>query len=190
MMAVDLLAILPAYLPFLGMDLRFVRAFRLMRIFRILKVARYSSAIQVLARVFATRRADLTLTGAAIGIVLLISSSILFFVEQSAEPATFDSIPEAMWWAVVTLTTVGYGDLYPVTGLGRLLGGVVALVGICVIAIPTGIIGAGFAEELRWRSGDGSCPSCGRPGPAENSGSVTGAGETDGATRPGDRAGA
>jgi voltage-gated potassium channel len=172
MMIVDLLAILPAFLPFLGLDLRFVRAFRLMRVFRVLKVARYSSALQLLGRVFVNRRADLMLTAGAILIVLVIASSALYFAEREAQPASFESIPEAMWWAVVTLTTVGYGDIVPVTALGRLLGGVVALVGVCVIAIPTGIIGAGFAEELRARGAEGVCPTCGRSGGAVASPSV------------------
>ena len=165
MMVVDLLAVLPAYLPFLGLDFRFVRAFRLMRVFRVLKVARYSNALQLLGRVFMNRRADLTLTGVAVGIVLIIASSALYFVERQAQPDSFESIPEAMWWAMITLTTVGYGDVYPVTGLGRLLGAIVALVGVCVIAIPTAIIGAGFVEELRNRGESGVCPTCGRSTP-------------------------
>jgi voltage-gated potassium channel len=162
MMIVDLLAILPAYLPFLGMDLRFVRTLRLMRVFRILKVARYSDALQLLGRVFMNRRTDLTLTAVAIGLVLVMVSSALFFAERDAQPGSFATIPDAMWWAVTTLTTVGYGDAVPITALGRILGGIVALVGICVIAIPTGIIGAGFAEELRRRDESGVCPTCGR----------------------------
>lgn len=166
MMVVDLLAVLPAYLPVLGLDFRFVRALRLMRVFRILKVARYSNALQLLGRVFMNRRADLTLTGVAIGIVLIIAASALYFVERQAQPGSFESIPEAMWWAIVTLTTVGYGDVYPVTGLGRLLGAIVALVGVCVIAIPTAIIGAGFVEELRNRGESGVCPTCGRSNPS------------------------
>jgi len=169
MMIVDLMAILPAYLPALGLDLRFFRTLRLMRIFRILKVARYSDALQLLGRVFVNRRTDLMLTGVAIGIVLVMASSALYFAERDAQPTSFSSIPDAMWWAVVTLTTVGYGDVVPVTGLGRLLGGMVALVGVCVIAIPTGIIGAGFAEELRRRNQAGVCPACGRSDPSAES---------------------
>jgi len=163
LMLIDLLAILPAYIPFVGVDLRFARALRLMRVFRILRVARYSAALQALGRVFLHRRHELILTGSALGLVLVISSSALYFTERGMQPDAFGSIPETMWWAVATLTTVGYGDVYPMTSFGRLLGGMVALLGVCVVAIPTAIIGAGFMDELRYsRSDDRACPTCGR----------------------------
>lgn len=163
LMLIDLLAIVPAYVPFLGVDLRFARALRLMRVFRIMRVARYSAAMQALGRVFLHRRHELILTGSALGLVLVISSSALYFTERGVQPDSFGSIPETMWWAVATLTTVGYGDVYPMTNFGRLLGGIVALLGVCVVAIPTAIIGAGFMDELRSsRSHDGACPTCGR----------------------------
>lgn len=175
LMLIDLLAILPAYLPFLGIDLRFARALRLMRVFRILKVARYSRAIQALGRAFSRSKEELVMTGVAVLIVLVIASSALYFAEREAQPDAFVSIPETMWWGIATLTTVGYGDVYPVTNLGRLLGGIVALVGVCVIAIPTAIIGAGFLEELGSRGrGEGVCPTCGRPAPTDETGSGPG----------------
>lgn len=166
LLLIDLLAILPFYLPFTGVDLRILRGVRLFRLFRILKLARYSEALRTLGRVFARRRAELGLTLAMVGFLLLLASALMFFAEHQAQPDKFSSIPAAMWWGIVTLTTLGYGDVYPVTLFGRLLGGVFAIVAILLIAMPTAILGASFMEELEERRKGkegipGSCPHCG-----------------------------
>jgi len=161
---IDLLAVLPFYLPFLGIDLRFVRAVRLMRLFRVAKLGRYSQAVRTLGKVFVAKKEELGVTLSVLLILLLISSCLMYIAEHDAQPEAFSSIPAAMWWSVTTLTTVGYGDIYPVTIWGKALAAVVAILGIGVFALPTGIIGAGFVEEMQARKKRPSvrtCPHCG-----------------------------
>ena len=93
--------------------------------------------------------------------LLLFSSSLMYVVETEAQPDKFPDIPSAMWWGVATLTTVGYGDVYPITGLGKLLGGFIAFLGIGIFALPTGILASGFADEIKKRRGqERQCPPC------------------------------
>lgn len=160
---IDLLAVLPFYLPFLGVDLRFLRGVRLVRLFRILKLGRYSMALKTFGRVFQAKRADLGILVFMISILLLFASSLMYYAEHDVQPQAFSSIPAAMWWGVETLTTVGYGDIYPITVTGRLLGSVVAILGIGLFALPAGILGSGFMEELaeRRQLEEGNCPRCG-----------------------------
>lgn len=160
---VDLLAVLPFYLPFLGIDLRFMRAARLLRLFRLAKLTRYSRALSVLARVVVRRKEELITSSFVLVLLLLFASSLMYFVEHRVQPQVFSSIPAAMWWAVATLTTVGYGDIYPVTPLGRMLAGVIAVLGIATFAVPTSILGASFAEELASERRPALCPHCGKP---------------------------
>jgi voltage-gated potassium channel len=160
---IDLLAVLPFYLPFVGVDLRFLRVLRLMRIFRLAKLARYVRALHLLGRVLRARKEELLLTLGALLLVLVIASSLMYYVESAVQPEAFPDIPSTMWWAVATLTTVGYGDVFPVTALGRMLGAVVAVLGIGLFAVPTAIIGAGFVEELEKERGGRRCPHCGMP---------------------------
>jgi len=128
---VDLLAILPFYIPMLiPLDLRFLRAIRLVRIFRMFKVARYFESLRILGNVFRAKKEELVITAFIIGIILILTSSLMYYAENRAQPDVFSSIPQAMWWGISTLSTVGYGDVYPVTPVGKVLGGVVALLGI------------------------------------------------------------
>jgi voltage-gated potassium channel len=161
MALVDLLAILPFWLPFMGIDLRFLRAVRLFRVLRVAKLGRYSTALQTLARVFAAKKEELVVTVSLGGVLLLLASALIYFAENAAQPEVFSSIPAATWWAVATLTTVGYGDVYPITALGRVLGSLVAILGIGMFALPTGILGAAFVDELK-RSKSTACPHCGQ----------------------------
>jgi voltage-gated potassium channel len=160
---VDLAAVLPFFLAFVGLDLRVLRALRLMRIFRIAKAARYVTAISLLASVFRSRRGELALTLAAVGLLLLLAASLMYFIEGAVQPDAFSSIPATLWWAVATLTTVGYGDVYPITAPGRVLGAAVAILGIGLFALPTAILGSGFVEALERRRGAPVCPHCGEP---------------------------
>lgn len=153
---IDLLAVLPAYLAFLGVDLRVLRGARLFRLFRILKLARYSRSLRLLGRVFRRKRADLVVTLSATGLIVLVASTVMYYAEHAAQPEAFASIPHALWWGVVTLTTVGYGDVVPVTPAGRMMAAVFALCGILLIAVPTAILGAGFVEEMEASSEDGA----------------------------------
>lgn len=163
MAIVDLLAILPFYLPMLLLDLRFARAVRLMRLFRILKVTRYSRSLRLLGNVLRQRRADLVVTGGVVAILLLVASSLMYFAEHDAQPNAFSSIPAAMWWGIVTLTTVGYGDIYPITPLGKLLGAVIAILGVGFVALPAGLLSSGFVEEMQRTRRSATCPHCGKP---------------------------
>ncbi len=146
---IDLLAILPFYLSFfLPMDMRILRIFRL---FRILKIARYSPALSTIAKVFiAERRALLGALVIMFGL-LLISSTFVYYAEHKVQPEKFGNIPEAMWWALATLTTVGYGDVVPITLIGRIIGGFVMIFGLGVFALPIGIVATGFADEIHRR---------------------------------------
>ncbi len=162
---IDLLAILPFYLPFLGVDLRFLRLLRLLRIF---KLARYSSALQTIGRIFWLKRNELLLTLFSTLVLLVFSSSIVYYVENEAQPDSFSSIPAAMWWGVATVTTVGYGDIYPITPFGKLFTALIAILGIGLFALPTGILAGGFAEELQSHRQEKDtphsyhyCPHCG-----------------------------
>lgn len=146
LLVVDLLAILPFYLGFLvALDLRVLRVLRLLRFF---KLARYSPALQTLGRVVTNERR--ALFGACIVMLslLLFSSTIIYFLERHAQPDVFGSVPAAAWWALATLTTVGFGDIVPVTIMGKLFGGIVMIFGLGMFALPIGIIATGFSQEI------------------------------------------
>ncbi|MCB9853418.1 MAG: ion transporter [Phycisphaerales bacterium] len=160
---IDLLAILPFYLPFLGIDLRSLRVLRLFRIFRIAKIGRYYSSLTLIRHVIKSKKEELVLTTVLMGLLLVVSSSVLYYCEYPVQPQVFSSIPATMWWAVATLTTVGYGDMYPITPLGKTCASVIAILGIGMFALPTGIIGAGFVEAIdKRRNQTRVCPHCGK----------------------------
>ncbi|HBA83287.1 MAG TPA: ion transporter [Verrucomicrobia bacterium] len=142
---IDLLAILPFYLS-LGVDLRSLRAFRLLRLFRILKLARYSHAVQRFHRAFIIAREELLLFGATACIVLYLAAVGIYYCEHAAQPDKFRSIFDSLWWAVATLTTVGYGDIYPITGWGKLFTFVILIVGLGIIAVPTGLVASALSK--------------------------------------------
>ena len=142
---VDLAAILPFYIA-TGLDLRSVRALRLLRLFRILKLMRYSAAIRRCGRAFRMVREELVLFLCLSGIVLYLASVGIYYFEREAQPESFASVFHSLWWAVATLTAVGYGDVYPVTAGGKIFTGAVLLIGLGVIAVPTGMVASSFAE--------------------------------------------
>ncbi len=146
---IDLISILPFYLLLLFPNLGFVNLISLLRLFRLLKLSRYSDSVRTLGAVLYAKKEELIATAFAVFILLIFASSIMYFVEAEAHPKAFGSIPDAMWWGVVTLTTVGYGDIYPITPLGRFLGAILAFLGIGIFALPAGIISAGFSEEVQ-----------------------------------------
>jgi len=158
---IDLAAILPFYLPFIGVDMRVVRSIRLVRLFRLAKLARYSSAFSLFGRVVRSRKEELVAAVSCAAFLLLIASTLMYAIERQAQPDEFSSIPAAMWWGVSTMTTVGYGDVYPITPMGKLLGSVVALIGMGLFALPAGILGSGFIEDIQGRRTKRSCPHCG-----------------------------
>ena len=160
---VDLIAILPFYAALLnlfGLDLRVLRAARLMS--RAARLGHYSSGLRTLGRVVQAKRTELVTVIMVLSLLLLLSSSMMYYAENDAQPDVFSSIPETMWWGIITLTTVGYGDAYPITAVGRTLAGLMAVLGIGLFALPAGILGSGFIEEVQHRGGRGKkCPHCG-----------------------------
>lgn len=155
---IDLLAIVPFYFGafVFASDIRVLRALRLFRFLRLFKLARYSESVARFKRVAGRKTDDLLLAIAGTSILLTIASSLMYFVENDAQPEAFSSIPAALWWGVVTLTTVGYGDVYPVTVLGKILGATVAVLGTGLVALPASILASGFIEDTE----PSRCPHC------------------------------
>lgn len=148
---IDLISILPFYLLLLFPNLSFVHVISVLRLLRLIKISRYSESVRTLGTVLYAKKEELLATAFAVFILLIFASSLMYFVESSAQPKVFGSIPDAMWWGVVTLTTVGYGDIYPIAPIGRFLGSILAFLGIGIFALPAGIISSGFSEELQKR---------------------------------------
>lgn len=165
MALIDLASILPAVLPGdVFLDLRFARIIRLVRLLRVFKFARYSRTLKTFGAVFREKRADIGVVVLLLVLLVVLASSLMYFAEHPAQPAVFSSIPAAMWWSVTTLTTVGYGDIVPITPAGKFLGSVIALLGIGFFALPAGVLAAAFADELakqRARKELRVCPHCG-----------------------------
>jgi voltage-gated potassium channel len=163
---IDLLAILPFYIPFIiKVDLRFLRILRLIRFFRVLKISRYNSTLKLIRDVLKEKRAEIGMTFFIAGLLLLVSGFLMYSVENPVQPDKFPNIFASLWWAVATLTTVGYGDIYPITTLGKIISGVVAVLGLGLIALPTGIISAGFIEKINQSKNETKsyiCPHCGK----------------------------
>lgn len=169
MAIIDLLAILPAILPlFFVFDLRFIRLLRILRLFRLFKLSRYIASMDLLDDVIKAKREQLLVTVVMIAILLLFASSLMYLIENEAQPDKFSDIPSTMWWSVATITTVGYGDVFPITPLGKILGACVAFLGIGMFALPTSILASGFTEIIErekmkeMENCDCPCPHCGR----------------------------
>jgi voltage-gated potassium channel len=161
---VDLLAIFPFYLPLSTIyDFRFVRIFRLIRFFRVFKLGKYLNATRILSNVFKSKKEELVLCLLITLTLIVIASSLMYFIEHDVQPDKFSSIPETMWWSVTTLTTVGYGDVYPVTGLGRILTACISILGIGIFALPAGILASGFSAEFqKLKKEKNTCSHCGK----------------------------
>lgn len=146
MAIIDLVAIAPFYLAFLfNIDLRFLRVLRLLRIF---KLTRYSEAMTTLLKVL---REEISSFAAAIFImivIMIIAASGIYLVEKDHQPEFYGSIPQSMWWSIVTLTTVGYGDAYPITTFGKIFAAIIMVAGVGLVALPTGILASGFSDNL------------------------------------------
>ena len=157
------MAFMPFYLTMFATDLALVRVLRLLRIFRLFKVTRYVFALRLIENVLKEKKEELLVSLVFTFFAMLISSSVMFYVEHEAQPKVFSSIPATMWWGVATFTTVGYGDAVPITPLGKFCGGIIALLGVGLFALPTGILASGFAEEItrHRRKRIIKCPHCG-----------------------------
>ena len=146
---VDLVAILPAYLGmFLTIDLRYLR---LLRLLRLLKLTHYFKGLSIFINVVQSEARTLASGVFVVAVLVVVAASLMYGIEHKAHPDGFGTIGESLWWAVVTMTTVGYGDVYPVTPAGRVLAGIIMLLGVGLVALPAGILAARFAEELRSR---------------------------------------
>lgn len=160
MALIDLLAILPFYVPFLiPIDLRVLRTLRLFRLMRLFKANRYTNGMATIIRVLKAKASELVSSIIVILTLMIISSAIMYNVESQAQPEVFRTILDALWWASATFTTVGYGDIYPVTALGKFLSAIISIFGIGLVAIPTGIIASGFTEAIQKKGN--TCPKCG-----------------------------
>ena len=146
---IDLLAILPFFLGlFLQMDTRYLRAVRLLRV---LKFTRYSRSLTTLLQVIKNELPGIISALSILLVMIILASSIMYLVERDAQPENFGSIPQAIWWATITLTTVGYGDVVPITTIGKILGIIITILGVGVAALPAGILASGFTSEMQNR---------------------------------------
>ena len=163
---IDLLAILPFYVHVIvGLDLRVLRILRLLRFLRLFRLTAYMKSARMVRSVFKTRANDLKLSFILIIFLIIIASCLVFFAEHDAQPKIFSSIPSTIWWAIITVTSVGYGDMVPITIPGKILTSIISLSGLAVFALPAGIITAGFLEEMRKpkKQKNNFCPHCGKP---------------------------
>lgn len=167
MALIDLFAILPFYIPFvIKIDLRVLRTLRIIRLLRLFKVNRYTTALSTIADVFKRKAAQLLSSLIVVGLLMIISSVLVYNFEHDAQPEAFANAFSGLWWAMATLTTVGYGDIYPVTAAGKIFSALIAILGIGIVAVPTGIISAGFVEHLgenkKAAEDKHFCPYCGK----------------------------
>ena len=145
---IDLIAIAPFYL-LLGIDLYALRAFRLLRIFRILKLARYSRTMERFGKALVEVREEAVIFFMATAVLLYISAAGIYHFEHEAQPEAFRSVFHSIWWAVATLTTVGYGDVYPVTAGGKAFTFVILMCGLGIVAVPAGLISSALSKVRR-----------------------------------------
>jgi voltage-gated potassium channel len=163
---VDFISILPYYLFLFFPSLVFIRELHLLRLARLFKIGRYSESMRTLGKVIASKQEDLFSTLFTVFTLLMISSSLMYFAEHAAQPEQYPNIPSSMWWGIITLTSVGYGDVAPITPTGKILGGMIAVLGLGLVALPTGIIASGFAEEVEKKRAKqrqnhiSRCPHC------------------------------
>ena len=146
---IDLISILPFYLnQFINLDGRFLRILRLFRLTRIFKFGRDSNSLKLFTKALISVKEQLLFTLFLSALTILFSASAIYYLENEAQPDKFSSITESVWWATISLATVGYGDVYPITVGGKIFATIISLVGIGVVAIPTGVISASFVEEI------------------------------------------
>lgn len=151
MALLDLFVVLATLSPFFVSDASILRIVRLLRLAALAKFGRFSRALQELGRAISARRYELFVTMALAGMLLLFGATALYWAERQVQPEAFGSIPRALWWSIITLTTVGYGDVSPITPVGKFLASIVALGGIGLVAMPTGIMASAFSEAMQRR---------------------------------------
>lgn len=151
---IDLIAIIPFYISS-GIDLRSLRVFRMLRLFRLMKLFRYSKAIRRFSRAFVIAREEIVLFGIVTVMLLYLSAVGIYYFEYEAQPEAFKSIFHSLWWAVATLTTVGYGDVYPITIGGRIFTFFILMIGLGIVAVPAGLLGSALSKaRMEDKEGD------------------------------------
>jgi voltage-gated potassium channel len=162
---IDLIAILPSYLhAIIGLDLRILRMLRLLRFLRLFRLTAYMKSAHMITNIFKKRKSELGLSFILAIFLIIIASCIMYFAEHLTPDSKFTSIPATIYWSVVTLTTTGYGDVVPLTHIGKIMASIIMLSGVAFFALPAGIITAGFLEEFRntRKRGSHTCPHCGK----------------------------
>ncbi|ERF61724.1 transporter, cation channel family protein [Treponema socranskii subsp. socranskii VPI DR56BR1116 = ATCC 35536] len=148
MALIDLFAILPFYIPFvIKVDLRVLRILRLFRLSRIIKANRYTKSLQKVMRVISEKSAELFSAVLMLFILMLISSVLIYYIESPAQPDVYKNALSGLWWSIAIFTSVWLGDIYPITATGKILCALMAIFGVAIIAVPTGIISSGFVED-------------------------------------------
>ena len=160
MAIIDLIAIAPFYMTFFVVDTRILRILRLLRLLRITKHFRYSKTFHIIISTIEKKKEELVSALVLMLCLLLVCSTGVYFAENEAQPDKFSSILASMWWAVATLTTVGYGDIFPITFLGKIFGSISAIFGVGLFAIPAGLLASGFSDEAE--TVNKNCPHCGK----------------------------
>ena len=145
---IDFIAISPFVFHLANVDFRFLRALKISRLLRVFKLNALTRSVGIVGDVFVEKRNELGVTLFVTFIMLLVSSTLMWYVEGSVQPKAFPNIVATFWWAIATLTTVGYGDVYPITAYGKLLSGMIAVLGIGIVALPAGILSSAFIEKL------------------------------------------
>lgn len=158
---IDLLAFLPSLLLMSGLDLRFLRMLRLFRVLRLLHIPRFNKAMHSIWEAASSKKAEFVIAGTIMFVLLILCSSLAYFAEHEAQPQAFSSIPAAMWWGIMTMTTVGYGDVYPITVMGKIIAAFFAALGIGFFALPSAILASALIEQSRKKELDNTCPHCG-----------------------------
>ena len=170
---IDLISLLPSFISAMSANFMVLRMLRVLRLLRAFKLNRYTHALHDIGEVFRKKASQLLSSMLVVAFLMVISSVLMYDAEHEAQPEVFNNALSGLWWAIATLTTVGYGDIYPVTAIGRVISGVIALLGIGLVAVPTGIITAGFSEHIAQKRAEAEkavndendekkyCPYCG-----------------------------
>lgn len=170
---IDLVSLLPSFISAMSANFMVLRMLRVLRLLRAFKLNRYTNALHDIGEVFRKKASQLVSSMLVVSFLMVISSVLMYDAEHEAQPEVFDNALSGLWWAIATLTTVGYGDIYPVTAIGRVMSAIIALLGIGLVAVPTGIITAGFSEHISQKQAETEknteanddekkyCPYCG-----------------------------
>jgi len=157
---IDFVALVPYYVTFFGFNSTFLRGFRLLRVFKLLHMNKLSKFDDLLKKIFRERKEEFLFLLAFTMVVLIVVSFLVYHFEHEVQPEAFTSIPETIWWSIVTLTTVGYGDMYPVTAVGKFLTSIFVLLGVAFVAIPSAILASSFVEEFEKKRDDDKRARC------------------------------